>query len=153
MNYIYCECGGRTVQGSSIVKFCAHCGSPFVKTNSVAAQTPALTTKAQKKKRPILPPEPEYDEDDELDDDDIEDTEDDDEEEARTVPDIDLTNNPLSIEVNGPRKINVNDLAGTREKIVPVDKINVREQTKKKESKKDFIKNLQKEGGTLRKKS
>ncbi len=155
MNYIYCECGGRTAQGTSLVKFCSSCGEPFVKTAAVAANpkppipAPSIVSK---KKNPRY--EPDEDEDDEDDLTDAEDDTDGDEEEARqrVRQNVDLSNNPLQVEVFSPKIIDINQLAGTRKDVVPVNKINVREQSKSKISKKEFEKQWRDEAGTFRKK-
>lgn len=159
MNYLYCsDCGGRTVQGPSLVKFCSVCGEPFVKTASIippkpaAPSTPLLAKK--KKKRPE--PEEEYEEDDDLEDveDDIDDDDDYDEEEARerVRSKINLEDNPLIVEVKSPKVLDINQLAGTRKKVVPVNKINVREKSNAKLSKKEFEKQWKDEAGTARRK-
>lgn len=157
--YIYCVCGARITKGLKDIDACPECGVSMKTTlnilPSVKAETSVFTAKPAKKIHPkrqreaAVIDEEDIDGDEEDDDNDNDDNDTGDyagnytEAEATNVIDFD----EQSIQ---PVKIKIGDIAGQSKKAKPLSKIKIREQGKI-ESKAEFLKNLNREGGTSRK--
>lgn len=146
-NFAYCDCGAKTAQIGIVAKFCSSCGQPFIKTETAKTVPPPPSYhKSFKKGKIEIDPE-----DDEIEDEDIEEI--DEETRAQIRQNVDLSNNPFSVEVSRPQKLKISDIArgNGKKKPAPVNQMNIREQTKTKQSKKEFLKEWQAEAGTSRK--
>lgn len=161
-NFVYCECGARTVKGSTTVNFCPTCGAPFNKTNkiikapiekkvfnnnfTIVANQETATPESKiiqafkaKKQNKIIARE-DIDNDDDGDDTDSG-------ESVNSMPEI--TENPFLLQVEKAHGIKIGDIAGSKTELIPINKMNLRPAPPKK-TRKQFLEEFKAEAGTLR---
>lgn len=149
-NYQYCVCGGKTIQGLEPVKFCASCGQPLNQIKAVV--NPSKPSPIFKPKFKSIPKKEEITEEDDNEENYELDDEGGDNDNNDHLEISNFTENPIELDLESlkPKRVKIGSIAGTVEKVQPLNKMGARNQESLKQSKKQFLSELKKEGGSIR---